>query len=61
MALVHSRVARVFYSQVSKTGCLGTNYKIHSHSSLNHHFRVFKDVLKDGASPLPDNLMDQEL
>ncbi|KAG1464361.1 hypothetical protein G6F46_000804 [Rhizopus delemar] len=46
MALVHSRVARVFYSVPSKTGCLGTNYKIHSHSSLNHRFKVFKDVLK---------------
>ncbi|CAO3701581.1 unnamed protein product [Rhizopus microsporus] len=47
MALVHSRVARVFYSIPSKTGCLGTNYKIHSHPSLNHRFRVFKDVLKN--------------
>ncbi|KAI8887135.1 cytidine deaminase-like protein [Backusella circina FSU 941] len=61
MALVHSRVARVFYSQVSKTGCLGTNYKIHSHSSLNHHFRVFKDVLKTKSFHLADNLIDQEL
>ncbi|CAO3689417.1 unnamed protein product [Rhizopus stolonifer] len=42
MALVHSRVARVFYCTPSKTGCLGTNYKIHSHPSLNHRFRVFK-------------------
>lgn len=50
MALVHSRVARVFYSVPSKTGCLGTNYKIHSHSSLNHRFKVFKDVLKSKNS-----------
>ncbi|KAI7902793.1 cytidine deaminase-like protein [Cokeromyces recurvatus] len=63
MALVHSRVSRVFYSIPSKTGSLGTNYKIHSHSSLNHHYRVFKHVLlKEGNLLLLDSsLVDQEL
>ncbi|KAI9271901.1 cytidine deaminase-like protein [Phascolomyces articulosus] len=42
MALVHSRIGRVFYNIPTKTGCLGTLYKIHSHSSLNHHYRVFR-------------------
>ncbi|CAO3584558.1 unnamed protein product [Absidia cylindrospora] len=45
MALVHSRISRVFYSIPTETGCLGTIYKIHSHSSLNHHYKVFKNVL----------------
>ncbi|KAI9316090.1 cytidine deaminase-like protein [Dichotomocladium elegans] len=45
MALVHSRIGRVFYSRSSNTGCLGTLYKIHCYPSLNHHYRVFKDVL----------------
>ena len=62
MALVHSRVARVFYSIPSKTGALGTNYKIHAHPSLNHHYRVFKDVLKDTIEfKLDSTLQDQEL
>lgn len=63
MALVHSRVARVFYSIPSKTGALGTIYKIHTHPSLNHHYRVFKNVLKDdGANFVLDpTLVDQEL
>jgi tRNA-specific adenosine deaminase 3 len=61
MALVHSRVSRVFYSIPSKTGSLGTNYKIHSHASLNHHYRVFRHVLKDTTFTLDSTLEDQEL
>jgi tRNA(Arg) A34 adenosine deaminase TadA len=37
MALLHSRIGRVFYRKPTKTGALGTVYKIHSHRSLNHH------------------------
>jgi tRNA-specific adenosine deaminase 3 len=62
MALVHSRVARVFYSIPSKTGALGTTYKIHTHPSLNHHYRVFKNVLKDTTNfALDPALEEQEL
>lgn len=63
MALVHSRVARVFYNIPSKTGSLGTNYKIHAHASLNHHYRVFRHGLKDVAATftLDSSLQDQEL
>lgn len=62
MALVHSRVSRVFYCIPSKTGALGTNYKIHTHPSLNHHYRVFKNVLKDTIEfNLNPTLIDQEL
>jgi tRNA(Arg) A34 adenosine deaminase TadA len=48
MALLHSRIGRVFYHKPSRTGALGTVYKIHSHKSLNHHFKVFGDVLRRG-------------
>ncbi|KAJ8657159.1 hypothetical protein O0I10_007239 [Lichtheimia ornata] len=47
MVLVHSRIGRVFYCRPTKTGCLGTLYKIHCYPSLNHHYRVFKHVLFD--------------
>ncbi|KAI9489569.1 cytidine deaminase-like protein [Zychaea mexicana] len=50
MALVHSRIGRVFYSIPTQTGCLGTLYKIHSHSSLNHHYRVFRQTLPSSAT-----------
>ena len=47
MALVHSRIRRVFYKYPSVSeGALGTHYNIHSLRSLNHHFRVFKIVPK---------------
>ncbi|RNF27286.1 putative deaminase [Trypanosoma conorhini] len=43
MALVHSRVRRVFYSFANPAhGGLGSVYSIHTISSLNHHFRVFR-------------------
>jgi tRNA-specific adenosine deaminase 3 len=43
MALVHSRIRRVFYRTTSTVdGGLGTHYNIHSLRSLNHHFRVFR-------------------
>ncbi|KAI8330441.1 cytidine deaminase-like protein, partial [Chlamydoabsidia padenii] len=53
MALVHSRIARVFYSVPTETGCLGTVYKIHSHSSLNHHYKAFKNLLLDDPLRTP--------
>jgi tRNA-specific adenosine deaminase 3 len=62
MALVHSRIARVFYSVPMETGCLGTLYKIHSHASLNHHYKVFKNLLLDDPARTPflhfPNLLD---
>lgn len=61
MALVHSRVARVFYSIPSKTGSLGTIYKIHSHPSLNHHYRVFRYTINDIDFQLNNSLRDEEL
>lgn len=45
MALLHSRVARVFYKDsYSSHGGLGSLFKIHRHTSLNHKFQVYKNV-----------------
>ncbi|CCW70690.1 unnamed protein product [Phytomonas sp. Hart1] len=42
MALVHSRIARVFYCFPNKVdGGLGSVHAIHGIASLNHHFRVY--------------------
>lgn len=43
MALVHSRIGRVFYGHTNElAGGLGTHFKIHVQTDLNHHFEVFK-------------------
>lgn len=47
MALVHSRVKRVFYGTKSSNGGLGTLCKIHTVKSLNHHYEVFGGLLED--------------
>lgn len=45
MAMVHSRVKRVFYGCATKNGALGSRCKVHTMPSLNHHYLVFKDIL----------------
>ncbi|XP_020390946.2 probable inactive tRNA-specific adenosine deaminase-like protein 3 [Rhincodon typus] len=47
MALVHSRIRRVFYATSSPDGALGTKYKIHTKKDLNHHYDVFKGLMED--------------
>ena len=42
MALVHSRVNRVFYIKENEYGALGTLFSLHCEPSLNHKFLVFK-------------------
>ncbi|CUV07126.1 unnamed protein product [Cryptosporidium hominis] len=43
MALVHSRISKVFYMYKDKErGFLGSNHKLHCVSELNHHYRVFR-------------------
>ncbi|KAJ3161757.1 adenosine deaminase, tRNA-specific 3 [Geranomyces michiganensis] len=62
MALVHSRVGRVFYAIPDPAGGLGSAYKIHVHPSLNHHYKVFRGVCAEEARQvlasrsLPHNL-----
>lgn len=46
MALVHSRVKRVFYGARSKTGGLVTLCKVHTVKDLNHHYEVFGGLLE---------------
>ena len=46
MALVHSRVARVFYAHpYPECGALGSVHSLHTIKSLNHSFQVFCGVL----------------
>ncbi|KAI8070500.1 cytidine deaminase-like protein [Gongronella butleri] len=53
MALVHSRIGRVFYSIPTTTGCLGSVYKIHTQPSLNHHYKVYKNLLHGDPAQIP--------
>ncbi|KAH0626253.1 hypothetical protein JD844_001136 [Phrynosoma platyrhinos] len=46
MALVHSRIERVFYGVPSPHGALGTRFHIHSCKDLNHHYEVFRGILE---------------
>ncbi|KAM6978692.1 putative inactive tRNA-specific adenosine deaminase-like protein 3 [Tautogolabrus adspersus] len=59
MALVHSRVGRVFYGTASADGALGTKYKIHTQKDLNHRFEVFKGVLSKQCEDL--NSLDDRI
>lgn len=46
MALIHSRVKRVFYGKKSSNGGLGSLCKIHTVKDLNHHYEVFAGLLE---------------
>jgi len=47
MALVHSRIGRVFYLEKNeKDGGLESIHQIHIQPELNHHFQVFKITIK---------------
>lgn len=52
MALVHSRISRVFYGTASADGALGSKYKIHYEKDLNHRFEVFKGVMLNTCEAL---------
>ncbi len=57
MALVHSRINRVFYGAPSADGALGSKYKIHCQKDLNHHFEVFKGVMLNACEALPKKMI----
>lgn len=42
MALIHSRIRRLFFLNDSLDGALGSKFSIHTLHSLNHHFEVFR-------------------
>lgn len=45
MALIHSRVKRVFYNKSNKLkGALGSITMLHTKKNLNHHYEVFQMV-----------------
>ena len=53
MALVHSRVQRVFYGAPDPlTGGLGSLCKIHTHPGINHHFEVYRGILEHECNDL---------
>ena len=56
MALVHSRMKRVFYGVKVKEGGLGSTCKIHTINNLNHHFEVFAGLLEEECSKLQNNI-----
>ncbi|XP_031554072.1 probable inactive tRNA-specific adenosine deaminase-like protein 3 isoform X2 [Actinia tenebrosa] len=53
MALVHSRIRRVFYGcKDPSVGALGSKYRLHTQDGLNHHFEVFCGILEKECSEL---------
>ncbi|XP_029980311.1 putative inactive tRNA-specific adenosine deaminase-like protein 3 [Sphaeramia orbicularis] len=52
MALVHSRIGRVFYGTTSADGALGTKYKLHTQKDLNHRFEVYRGLLSKQCEDL---------
>lgn len=52
MALIHSRVKRVFYGTKVPKGALGTSSKLHTIRELNHHYVVFCGLLEDKCRDL---------
>lgn len=47
MALVHSRIKRVFYGVNTANGALGTLCKIHLVRDLNHHYEAFSGLCEE--------------
>ncbi|XP_050036677.1 probable inactive tRNA-specific adenosine deaminase-like protein 3 isoform X1 [Dermacentor andersoni] len=54
MALVHSRVRRVFYGCPTSRGALGSLRKLHVQPGLNHHFQVWRGLLEEQCAALSD-------
>lgn len=52
MALVHSRVRRVFYGCPTPCGALGSCRKLHIQPGLNHHFQVWSGLLEERCAAL---------
>lgn len=42
MALVHSRVKRIFFLEQSENGALTSKFQLHAVKELNHHYEVFQ-------------------
>lgn len=59
MALVHSRIGRVFYGTTAADGALGTKFKVHSQKDLNHHFEVYRGISSKQCEDL--NALDSSI
>ena len=57
MALVHSRIARVFYGSHHPEGGLGSKYKLHVKQGINHHYEVFCGVLQEQCDQLASDII----
>ncbi|GFO04080.1 tRNA-specific adenosine deaminase-like protein 3 [Plakobranchus ocellatus] len=55
MALLHSRIGRVFYGSALKGGALGSAYKIHCQPGFNHRYLVFSGCLQEETDKLYNN------
>lgn len=42
MALVHSRVKRIFFLEPTTNGALTSSFRLHTVKELNHHYEVFQ-------------------
>lgn len=58
MALVHSRVRRVFYGCPTSHGALGSLRKLHVQPALNHHFQVWCGLLEQECAALNDSTQE---
>jgi len=53
MAAVHSRVGMVIYGcENEELGALGSRYTLHLEKQLNHHYTVFKHLLRYECSQI---------
>lgn len=52
MALVHSRVRRVFYGCCTEQGALGSKCKLHRQRQLNHRYLAFKKLMEEECRTL---------
>ena len=50
MALLHSRIGRVWYALPDRqSGALGSRYRVHTQPGLNHKFLVYRYLLQTEA------------
>jgi hypothetical protein len=50
MALVHSRIRRLYYLHVNtKNGAIESNYQLHTNRNLNHRYRAFRVDMEKGV------------
>uniref|UniRef100_A0A224Z9D2 Subunit of trna specific adenosine 34 deaminase n=1 Tax=Rhipicephalus zambeziensis TaxID=60191 RepID=A0A224Z9D2_9ACAR len=58
MAMVHSRVRRVFYGCPTSYGALGSLRKLHVQPGLNHRFQVWCGLLEQECAALNDSTQE---